>query len=249
MRAAHDPSAAGGLWGLDVHSKTPWRHCYGSSSRHRHPQVLLLRHVGATDRRSRIWHDHRGRLRCPRRPASRRATSARGTHRRITRTGPHRRAATPRPSAMDLALELFEPAARPSAPRLDAGYLDLLGDRDPTGAHPGQRLMASRVLPLIYERFWRPLGGRLAHGCARAGDVRRAPPRAGDARAVGRRPGPGRGLRTGQLHPRVRRPCSGRPRRGDRPIQDDARPGGEEVGRPQRGLHSRRRLRAAVSRR
>ena len=29
---------------------------------------------------------------------------------------------------------------------------------------PGQRLMASRVLPLIYERLWRPLGGRVLMG-------------------------------------------------------------------------------------
>ena len=49
-------------------------------------------------------------------------------------------------------------------PRVDAGYLDLLGDQNPTGAHPGQRLMASRLLPLIYERLWRPLGGRLLMG-------------------------------------------------------------------------------------
>jgi SAM-dependent methyltransferase len=40
-------------------------------------------------------------------------------------------------------------------------YTDLLGEDDPTGALPGQRLMASRALPLIYERLWRPLGGRL----------------------------------------------------------------------------------------
>jgi SAM-dependent methyltransferase len=40
-------------------------------------------------------------------------------------------------------------------------YADLLGDEDPTGRLPGQRLMASRALPLIYERVWRPLGARL----------------------------------------------------------------------------------------
>jgi len=45
------------------------------------------------------------------------------------------------------------------------GYLDLLGaGEDPTGSLPGQRLMASRVLPLIYERLWRPLGGRVLMG-------------------------------------------------------------------------------------
>src|SRR3954452_12408886 len=44
------------------------------------------------------------------------------------------------------------------------GLLDLPGDPDPTGAHPGQRLMVSRALPLIYERIWRPLGGRIFMG-------------------------------------------------------------------------------------
>ena len=44
------------------------------------------------------------------------------------------------------------------------GVLDLLGADDPTGAHPGQRLMVSRALPLIYERIWRPMGGRLLMG-------------------------------------------------------------------------------------
>jgi SAM-dependent methyltransferase len=44
------------------------------------------------------------------------------------------------------------------------GVLDLLGDDDPTGAHPGQRLMVSRALPVIYERVWRPIGGRIFMG-------------------------------------------------------------------------------------
>ena len=44
------------------------------------------------------------------------------------------------------------------------GYLDLRGAGDPTGGGPGQQLMASRVLPLIYERLWRPLGGRVLMG-------------------------------------------------------------------------------------
>jgi SAM-dependent methyltransferase len=49
-------------------------------------------------------------------------------------------------------------------PELVDGYLDVLGGHDPTGAHPGQRWMASRTLPVIYERAWRPLGGRLLMG-------------------------------------------------------------------------------------
>jgi SAM-dependent methyltransferase len=69
-----------------------------------------------------------------------------------------------RDGALSAALDLLEPARRPVVPRLDAGYLDLLGAEDPTGAHPGQRLMASRALPLVYERFWRPLGGCVLMG-------------------------------------------------------------------------------------
>src|SRR4051794_6002899 len=65
---------------------------------------------------------------------------------------------------VERTLELFEPARRPTRPDVGHGYLDLLGDDDPTGRRPGQRLMVSRVLPLVYERVWRPLGGRLLMG-------------------------------------------------------------------------------------
>jgi len=41
------------------------------------------------------------------------------------------------------------------------GFVDVLGDDDPTGRGPGQRLMISRALPLVYERIWRPIGGRV----------------------------------------------------------------------------------------
>jgi ubiquinone/menaquinone biosynthesis C-methylase UbiE len=75
---------------------------------------------------------------------------------RLTTTGVAR--------AIEQALALFEPARRPEVMHVENGYLDLLGDEDPTGAHPGQRLMLSSVLPLIYERWWRPLGGRLLMG-------------------------------------------------------------------------------------
>ena len=66
--------------------------------------------------------------------------------------------------AIERALELFEAPLRPEEIDVEHGYLDLLGREDPTGAHPGQRLMESRALPLIYQRFWRPLGGRLLMG-------------------------------------------------------------------------------------
>ncbi len=83
----------------------------------------------------------------------------------------------PASSPLERALELFEPARRPAAPQLRDGYLDLLGDDDPTGAGAGQRLMASRALPLIYERLWRPLAGQLlmgALGPSMAGEHRMA---------------------------------------------------------------------------
>src|SRR3954467_6200287 len=52
---------------------------------------------------------------------------------------------------------VLEPGRVPERIEASDGYLDLLGDKDPTGGRPGQRLMVSRVLPLIYERLWRPL--------------------------------------------------------------------------------------------
>ena len=67
-------------------------------------------------------------------------------------------------------MDLPEPIARalglmPGArPDVRDGYLDLLGDADATGGGPSQRLMASRLLPLIYERAWRPIGGRVLMG-------------------------------------------------------------------------------------
>lgn len=44
------------------------------------------------------------------------------------------------------------------------GYADLLGDADPAGRGPGQRLMGTRLLPEIYERLWRPVLGVLGPG-------------------------------------------------------------------------------------
>lgn len=68
------------------------------------------------------------------------------------------------PPALARTLELLDPGMRARAPAAVDGVLDLLGDEDPTGAHPGQRLMASDALPLIYERLWRPFGNRLFMG-------------------------------------------------------------------------------------
>ncbi len=67
------------------------------------------------------------------------------------------------PSASRRALALLTPSHRRAA-LIEDGCIDLLGGRDPTGSHPGQRLMVSSVLPRIYERLWRPLGARVLMG-------------------------------------------------------------------------------------
>jgi SAM-dependent methyltransferase len=68
--------------------------------------------------------------------------------------------------ALERALTLFETPPAPAEARFVDGYLDFLGERDPTGPHLAQRLMVSRALPLVYQRFWRPFGGRLLMGLA-----------------------------------------------------------------------------------
>lgn len=68
------------------------------------------------------------------------------------------------PAATEQALGLFATPLRDDEVDVSRGYLDLLGQSDPTGTRPAQRLMVSRLLPLIYQRFWRPLGGRLLTG-------------------------------------------------------------------------------------
>ncbi|MGB7588061.1 MAG: methyltransferase domain-containing protein [Solirubrobacterales bacterium] len=70
----------------------------------------------------------------------------------------------PSPSAIEATLSLLKPAPGRAEPSLDAGYVDVLGEQDPTGSHPGQQIMRSKLLPLIYERLWRPLGARLLMG-------------------------------------------------------------------------------------
>ena len=71
--------------------------------------------------------------------------------------------------AIERALGLFATPPREEEVDVADGYLDLLGQRDPTGVHPVQRLMVSRALPRIYQRFWRPFGGRLLMGLAGPG--------------------------------------------------------------------------------
>jgi ubiquinone/menaquinone biosynthesis C-methylase UbiE len=61
------------------------------------------------------------------------------------------------------ALELFEPERRESASESPGGYLDVLdGELPSTGAT--QDLMLTRLVPTIYERWWRPALGRVAKG-------------------------------------------------------------------------------------
>ncbi len=64
---------------------------------------------------------------------------------------------------MEQALELFEPRRRPAELDPERGYLDLLGSAN-AGGSAAQRLMRSRAVPRIYQRFWRPLAGRLLMG-------------------------------------------------------------------------------------
>ena len=66
--------------------------------------------------------------------------------------------------AVDRTLALLDPRRRPRRPDLGRGWVDLLGDADPTGAHPGQRLMTSRALPQVYEHAWRPAAGFVLMG-------------------------------------------------------------------------------------
>jgi len=72
--------------------------------------------------------------------------------------------AGPTPPAIQATLELLRPGAALHQPTAQAGYIDVLEGRDAIGPHPGQRLMGSRALPLIYERLWRPIGGRVLLG-------------------------------------------------------------------------------------
>jgi SAM-dependent methyltransferase len=78
--------------------------------------------------------------------------------------------------AIARALPLLDPALRmaPGFPDTERGYLDLLGDEDGGeigGAAPAQRLMVTRALPTVYEKWWRPAWSRVLRG-AMAGGMR-----------------------------------------------------------------------------
>jgi SAM-dependent methyltransferase len=60
-------------------------------------------------------------------------------------------------------MELLEPGRQSADLDVEHGYLDLIGaERD--GGTVAQRLMRSRAVPLIYQRFWRPVAGRFLMG-------------------------------------------------------------------------------------
>ncbi len=77
-----------------------------------------------------------------------------------------RRVLAGKQAALDRAVELLELDAAERARRRglnDAGYLDLLdGELPSTGAT--QDLMLTRLVPAIYERYWRPALSRVAKG-------------------------------------------------------------------------------------
>ena len=71
------------------------------------------------------------------------------------------------PDAIERALPLLEDGDRPEPARADVrhGYLDLLGDdAAPQSTGRAQDLMLSRLVPAVYERFWRPTWTRLLAG-------------------------------------------------------------------------------------
>jgi SAM-dependent methyltransferase len=68
------------------------------------------------------------------------------------------------PAALDRALALLSPEARRTGRLAPSGYLDLLGPGAPESTGRVQDLMVGRIVPTVYERWWRPAGGRLAKG-------------------------------------------------------------------------------------
>lgn len=72
--------------------------------------------------------------------------------------------ASPLPAALDRALPLLAPEARSAGRLTGGGYLDLLGAASPESTGWTQDLMVGRMVPTIYERWWRPALGRVAKG-------------------------------------------------------------------------------------
>jgi len=68
------------------------------------------------------------------------------------------------PPGLERAIGLLDPARRPKRAAVPDGYLDLLGGAGRRGGRPAQRLMLTRGLPVVYERWWRPAWGRVLMG-------------------------------------------------------------------------------------
>ncbi len=68
------------------------------------------------------------------------------------------------PAGLERAIALLDPARRPKSAAVPDGYLDLLGGAGRRGGRPAQRLMLTRGLPVVYERWWRPAWGRVLMG-------------------------------------------------------------------------------------
>ncbi len=138
------------------------------------------------------------------------------------------------PDAVRRAGDLLRPEAaeRSRDPGATAaGYLDLLGgELESTGAV--QDLMTTRIVPAIYERYWRPALARMVKGFTGPGmaeEIRIA------RLLLGLGPGDtvldvacGPGNFSREFAPRGRGPGPGG---GDRRLADDARPGGERPAR------------------
>jgi SAM-dependent methyltransferase len=70
----------------------------------------------------------------------------------------------PPASALERALPLLEAEQRPDMFAAPRGYLDLLGDDGLESTGTAFDLMNTGIVPVIYERWWRPGLGRLAKG-------------------------------------------------------------------------------------
>src|SRR5205814_10710263 len=64
----------------------------------------------------------------------------------------------------DRALPLLSPEARPDGRLAPGGYLGRIGGTGPGSTGLSQDLMVGRIVPTIYERWWRPALGRIAKG-------------------------------------------------------------------------------------
>jgi SAM-dependent methyltransferase len=61
-------------------------------------------------------------------------------------------------------MALLERERRPGQPDVERGYLDLVGGEPPPSTGRAQDLMLTSIVPAVYERWWRPVLGRVAKG-------------------------------------------------------------------------------------